>query len=387
MAKDTFIDIVVIGGGPAGITAAINAARCGRRVCLIDRKELAGYPVRCGEAIGLNGFTSSVSLKDEWIKSKIARMKLVSPSGISISVPGDYEGYVIDRQKMESDLIKEAEVLGVLYVPSTSILSVAPASDGRYECKSVDRTFSAQCVILAEGVESRLARSLGWKTSLELSDIESCAFCRISHENIEPETAVFYLGSNLAPGGYVWVFPRGKRTANVGLGVLGTRCEGGMPKDLLVSFVNKYFPGASISELHCAGVPMGKWIKPLVKDGVMLVGDTARMMNCVSGAGIAYALFSGKTAGTTAGMSFTDGVLNRTFLKKYEKKWASFYGKQQLRSFKLKEVMVGFTDEFLNEIARSVAKTDPKKVNILSIFIKAFSRHPMLLFKVIKLLR
>jgi digeranylgeranylglycerophospholipid reductase len=207
MAQSEIFDIAVIGGGPAGITAAINAARCGRSVCLIDRKEIAGYPVRCGEAIGLNGFTSSISLKGEWIKSKIARMKLVSPSGIPVIVPSDYEGYVIDRQKMESDLIKEAEALGALYVPSTSILSVVSGDGGKYACESRDRTFFAQCVILAEGVESRLARSLGWKTSLGLSDIESCAFCRVTHETIEPETTVFYLGTGIAPGGYAWVFP------------------------------------------------------------------------------------------------------------------------------------------------------------------------------------
>jgi digeranylgeranylglycerophospholipid reductase len=160
-----------------------------------------------------------------------------------------------------------------------------------------------------------------------------------------------------------------------------------MPKDLILSFVKEHFPGASVSELHCAGVPVGKWIKPLVKDGVMLVGDAARMMNCVSGAGIAYALFSGKIAGTVAGLSFADGFCNRKFLKKYEKKWASFYGKQQLRSFKLKEIMIGFNDAFLDGIARSVSNKDPKKVNVLSIFIKAFSKHPLMLLKVIKLLR
>jgi digeranylgeranylglycerophospholipid reductase len=380
-------DIGVIGGGPAGITAAINAAKCGRSVCLIDRKEIAGYPVRCGEAIGLNGFTSSISLKGEWIKSKIVSMKLVSPSGIPVIVPSDYEGYVIDRQKMESDLIKDAEALGALYVPSTSILSVVSSGGGEYACKSKDRTFFARCVILAEGVESRLARSLGWETSLELSDIESCAFCRVAHETIEPETTDFYLGSDIAPGGYAWVFPRGKGTANVGLGVLGTRCSGGMPKDLLLSFVKEHFPGASVSELHCAGVPVGKWIKPLVKDGVMLVGDAARMMNCVSGAGIAYALYSGKIAGTAAGTSFRDGVCDWSSLRDYEKKWASFYGRQQIRSFKLKEVMVGFPDEFLDSIAQSVSKADPNKVSVISIFFKAFSKHPLLLLKVMKLLR
>lgn len=380
-------DIAVIGGGPAGIVAAMHAAQGGRKVCLIDRKKSPGFPVRCGEAIGLKGFTSSVSLRPEWIKSTIKYMKLVSPCGISVTVPNTYEGYVVDREKMEKDMTDDAINAGAEFFRGVSIISIIPGSNGTYECKGGDAIFSAQCVIFAEGVESRLARGLGWTTHLPLGDIHSCAFARVAHDAVEPETCLFFLGNSYAPGGYVWVFHRGGNTANVGLGVLGSRCKEGMPRDLLFKFINEKFPGAQVSDLHCGGVPMGKWKKPLVKNGVMLVGDAARMMNCVSGAGIAYALFSGKTAGTVAAASFNGGVCRYDLLKKYEKQWAFFYGRQQLRSFSLKEVMVTFSDEFLDDIARSISKNVRKKMNILSIFIKAFSSRPLLLLKVIRLLR
>jgi digeranylgeranylglycerophospholipid reductase len=380
-------DIAVIGGGPAGIVAATHAAQGGRKVCLIDRKKSPGFPVRCGEAIGLKGFTSSVAIKQEWIKSSIKYMKLVSPCGISVTVPNSYEGYVVDREKMEKDMTNDAVKAGAEFFPGVSIVSITPGPIGGYECRGGDVIFSVQCVILAEGMESRLARGLGWTTHLPLGDVHSCAFARVTHKNVEPNACVFYLGSSRAPGGYVWVFHRGGETANVGIGVLGSRCHEGLPRELLLKFISEKFPGADISDLHCAGVPMGKWKKPLVKSGVMLVGDAARMMNCVSGAGIAYALFSGKTAGTIAAESFSGGVCRHEILKKYEKQWASFYGRQQLRSFSLKEVMVTFSDDFLDDIARSISKNTRKKMNILSIFIKAFSRRPLLLLKVIRLLR
>ncbi|HUI92650.1 MAG TPA: NAD(P)/FAD-dependent oxidoreductase [Chitinivibrionales bacterium] len=379
-------EIAVIGGGPAGIVAALHAAQGGRKVCLIDRKKIPGYPVRCGEAIGLKGFTQSVSLKPGWIKSAIKYMKLVSPCGISVTVPNSYEGYVVDREKMETDMTADAVAAGAEFFPGTSILSIAQINGG-YECKGSAGSFSAQCVILAEGIESRLGRSLGWSTNLSLGDVHSCAFARVAHNDIEPEACVFYLGSSHAPGGYVWVFHRGGNTANVGLGVLGSRCKGGMPRELLLKFINERFPGAAVSDLHCAGVPMGKWKKPLVRNGVMLVGDAARMMNCVSGAGIGYALFSGKAAGTVAAQSFIGGACKYERLKTYQKQWASFYGKQQLRSFSLKEVMVTFKDDFLDDVARSITKDPDGKMDILSIFIKAFSKRPLLLLKVIRLLR
>jgi digeranylgeranylglycerophospholipid reductase len=380
-------DIAVIGGGPAGIVAATYAAQGGRKVCLIDRKKSPGFPVRCGEAIGLKGFTSSVAIKQEWIKSSIKYMKIVSPCGIGVTVPNSYEGYIVDREKMETDMTNEAVKAGAEFFSGVSIVSVAPGPKGGYECRGGDTIFSAQCVILAEGVESRLARGLGWATHLKLGDVHSCAFARISHKNVEPNACVFYLGSSRAPGGYVWVFHRGGETANVGLGVLGSRCHEGFPRELLLKFISEKFPGANISDLHCAGVPMGKWKKPLVKNGVMLVGDAARMMNCVSGAGIAYALFSGRAAGTVAAESFDGGDCRNDMLKNYEKQWASFYGKQQLRSFSLKEVMVSFSDDFLDDVARSISKNPGKKMSILSIFIKAFSSRPLLLLKVMRLLR
>jgi len=379
-------DIAVIGGGPAGIVAATHAARLGRTVCLFDRKEKPGYPVRCGEAIGLKGFSSVVDLNPAWIQSTITSMKLVSPAGICVTVPNDYGAYIIDREKMERDITDDAIKAGVTVLPGISIISVSRTS-GAYVSASRTAEYSSGCVILAEGVESRLARQLGWNTALAPGDIHSCAFARVNHADVIPDTCVFYLGTSYARGGYVWVFHRGGNVANVGLGVLGSHCGPGMPKKLLLSFINSKFPGALVSELHCGGVPMGKWIKPLVKDGVMLVGDAGHMVNCVSGAGIAYALFSGKTAGAIAAQSFENGACRFEKLKEYQRQWASHYGRQQLRSVSVKEIMVGFTDTFMDDMARAVTKSKNGKMNILRIFIRAFARHPFHLWKVIQLLR
>lgn len=387
MAQSRRFDIAVVGGGPAGIVAALHAARAGRAVCLVDRKRLPGNPVRCGEAIGLKGFASSVELKPEWIKSRISYMKLVSPSGISVKVPNSYEGYIVDREKMEADLTAQAVLSGAEFFSDTSIVSITSEAGGWYECQARNLQIRARCVILAEGVESRLARSLGWKTALESSDIHSCAFARIAHDSVEPGACVFYLGENYAPGGYVWVFHRGGNTANVGLGVCGSRCTPGLPLKLLEKFIKEKFPGTPVSDLHCGGVPMGRWIRPLVRGGVMLAGDAAHMMNCVSGAGIAYALYSGKIAGSTAAASFSNGECRHEKLSAYQDQWASFYGKQQLRSYSIKEVMIGFPDSFLDDIARSTTKKATRNLSILSVFVKAFYKRPLLLLKVIRLLR
>jgi digeranylgeranylglycerophospholipid reductase len=164
-------------------------------------------------------------------------------------------------------------------------------------------------------------------------------------------------------------------------------CSAGQPKQLLEQFIQKHFPGAEVSDIHAGGVPMAPWITPLVKDGIMLIGDAARQVNCTTGAGIAYALYSGKTAGTVAAQAFSNGVCNYRVLKDYEKAWASHYGKQQRRSHALKDTMVTFSDAFLDDVAVSLSKTDMQNMSVLKIFVKAFSKHPLQLLKVIRLFK
>ncbi len=388
----SFFDILVIGAGPAGIVSALHAAARNRSlaVCLVDRKKQPGYPVRCGEAFGLKGFPEIVHLRNDWIKSTIVKARIVSPSGIAITLSDDQGNYIIDRKKMESDLIADAVAGGVSFFPDTTIVSASRSPSGFYECISdTGKTFTAQCLIIADGVESKIARRLGWDTSLLPSDVISCAFAGIEHDAIEPAACVFYIGRSVAPGGYAWVFSTGDHRANVGCGVLGSMCKSGMPKNLLNKFIETNFPGARTSELHCGAVPMGRWLKPLVKNGVMLVGDAGRQVNCTTGAGLSYSFFAGKVAGSIASESFikTDTGIKCDFgrLKKYEKQWASHYGKQQRRSFALKEIMVGFTDSFLNEIAASLSKADAHALNVSRVFLKAFSKHPLHLLKVLKL--
>ena len=204
---------------------------------------------------------------------------------------------------------------------------------------------------------------------------------------IDSDTVIFYTGGDVAPGGYAWVFPRGRGNANVGLGVLGSNSSAGKALDLLKKFIDREFPGSRMADLHCGGVPVSKWVRPLVRDGAMLVGDAARQVNCLSGAGIAYSLWAGKTAGTVAAEALSTNTVNGSHLKKYEQLWKKKYGKLQDRSYTLKEFVRKTNDKFLDNIASTLVKEDPSKLNYLRVFLKTFSKHPILLFKAFKLFK
>jgi digeranylgeranylglycerophospholipid reductase len=236
--------------------AAMSAAAAGRRVCLLERKAQAGLPVRCGEGIGYKGLTLTLEPRPEWIKRAVTRARMVSPSGINVEIGNVDKSWILDRERMDSDLVKMAIDKGVEYFPSTPVISAEKTSNGYYTCVSNsqvshndnstdlsnsqvtcnnnyndlsnsqlrEKKFTAPCLILADGVESRLARCFGWDTALRPKDIETCAFARVTSQSIDPDSCVFYTGSKAAPGGYLWLFPRGEREANVGLGVIGTKC-------------------------------------------------------------------------------------------------------------------------------------------------------------------
>jgi digeranylgeranylglycerophospholipid reductase len=382
--QDTHYDIAVIGAGPAGSMAARHAAGLGRRVCLFERNARAGFPVRCGEGIGHKSFIAHVGSRMEWTKNKITRSVMVSPSGTRVTLGDIGDNYILDREKMDGELAAEAANAGADLFLSTPIVEVRPLDSG-YECRSPDRSWKAAIVIIADGVESRAARFLGWNTALNPVDIEPCAFCRVTSASIDQKTCVFYVGSAVAPGGYAWIFPRGNSEANVGCGVIGMRSSPGRAKEFLQKILDKELPGAPVNGLHCGGVPVARYVRPLVRGGAMLVGDAARQVNCISGAGIHYSLFAGKCAGETAAQAFRpDGSIDYRHLSRYETLWIKTYGKQQDRSYALKEFVMKTDDAFLDRIAASLSKEPPERMNYLRVFARTFSRRPLLLLKAVK---
>jgi digeranylgeranylglycerophospholipid reductase len=386
MAEKTTFDIAVIGAGPSGSMAALHASRLGRSVVLFDRNTQVGTPVRCGEGIGLKSFVNHAGDRPGWTLNRIKNAVMVSPSGTRVTIGNIDESYILDRAKMDDELAREAAGAGATLLLCTPVTEISRTADGKYECRTPDHAFVASCVIIADGVESRLARFLGWNTALVLHDLETCAFCRVVSPLIDRTACTFFTGTTAAPGGYAWIFPRGKGEANVGLGVIGSRSTAGSAKEYLMKFLDHELPGSRFSNLHCGGVPVGRYVRPLVKEGAMLVGDAARQVNCISGAGIHYSLYAGKLAGTIAAQAFSgNGAVNYRSLMRYETEWKKTYGKQQDRSFALKEFVLKTDDAFLDRIAASLAKEPPARMNYMRVFTRTFARRPFLLLKAMKL--
>ena len=193
-----------------------------------------------------------------------------------------------------------------------------------------------------------------------------------------------YVGKDYAPGGYLWIFPKGKRFANIGIGISGKYSKNKSAKSYLDEFLDKEYPNATIHTTMCGGVPCGKPMRNPVSDGLMLVGDAAHQINPMTGGGIVSGMTAGWIAGQVAAESIKSGDYSSKTLDKYsDLMWKSF-GKNYERFYKIKEAVHNLTDDDLNNIAEKVLSIPETKRTLSSVFKAAVYKKPSLIVDVIK---
>ena len=219
-------DVVVVGGGPAGSMAAWEAAKGGVSVCMLEKDRDIGYPVRCGEAAGESGIKQFVDIQDSWIAERITGAKLISPSGTFADIDFASEsGFILNRRIFDYDLSRYAandgaEVYTKAYVKNV-LINDDQVNGVVLDHLGEEKEITAQIIIGADGLTSRVGRWAGMKTQVRMKDMESAVQYSVSNVNIEPNKMIMYVGKNHAPGGYLWIFPKGDSFANIGIGISG----------------------------------------------------------------------------------------------------------------------------------------------------------------------
>lgn len=379
-------DVVVAGGGPAGLAAARSAARSGADVLLVERNNAIGQPLCCAEGVTTSGLAAVVEPQDDWISSRISGVKLISPGGNTAFIDHPNAGYTIDRTRFEPYLAGLAQEDGVEIM--TGCRAENPSKEGK-RFRGIDvisngsSTFvELGALIAADGVESTIARSAGLTGSLVPSRLASCAQYRLEGIEISPEVPELYFDHSMAPGGYAWVFPKGFDSANVGLGVIPTMAGDLSPFEYLDRFVSNRFPSHRIAQRIMGIVPLFEGRKTMLKDNLLAVGDAARLIDSLTGAGIATALYSGKLAGELAAKYVQSGK-KAGILKEYPKRFMDVFGRK-LRLYTLAhEVFKRLKpDEFDFIIGMADEIFGGKKIHAIDtidILRKIFKRKPSLL--------
>ena len=379
-------DVIVVGAGPAGSTAARYAAVGGASVLMLEKDRDVGYPVRCGEAVSHEGVVQFIQPDPKWIAATVSKFRIVVPNGNSIVPRLDGIGYVLERRLFDYELANVAARAGAEVVTKAYVYDLIRsngATEGvRALIKDQKVEIRGKIIIGADGVESRVGKWAGIDTTCHIRDMESCAQVTLSGVHVDEGILDFYFGDKIAPGGYLWVFPKGKDVANVGIGISVESAKEKSAIKYLEEFIEKRYPHAATLTRIAGGVPCAKTCDEIVKSNVMLVGDAAHQVNPVSGGGIISGMIGGMIAGQVAGEAIVRNDL--LHLREYEKRWHKRLGWRHEVFYHIKEAISRFTDDTLNQLCEDACKLPEEKRTVGSIFRAALWNQPSMLLDVAK---
>jgi digeranylgeranylglycerophospholipid reductase len=378
-------DILVVGGGPAGLIAAREAAAAAPHldVVVVERDRAVGAPVRCGEGVGSAGVGEFIDpVGASWVSRRITHVIFRAPDGTEVRVAEGDVGYILDRTRFEPALAADAARAGAEIRIGTEVTALARASGGWTATLRGPRgveALRARLVIGADGVEGMVGRWAGLDTRVPARDMESCAQYVLANIEFDPDAIYLHFGDRVAPGGYAWIFPKAVGVANVGLGVVALRAGGRSAREWLDAYVADYFPTGTATGMTVGGVIVHPTVRRSVADGVILCGDAAHMINPLSGGGIVNAMKAGRLAAVVAARALAAGDTSERALSAYHEAWMRLLGDDHLRFYRIKEALGRHGDAFYDGLAQTVNAIPQAKRTLGRIFAHALVQHPALL--------
>ncbi|WP_337860458.1 digeranylgeranylglycerophospholipid reductase [Ferroplasma sp.] len=384
-------DVLVIGAGPAGSSAGRYASRYGLKTLIVEKRPDIGSPVRCGEGVS-KSWMPEVDLKPEqrWISQEVKGARIFGPAEkkpitLTAESAGNEVGFVIERDKFDKHIAALAATEGAdIWVksPAMSVIKEGNRIVGakiRHNGEVVE--VKAKMVIAADGFESEFSRWAGLKSViLKKNDIISALQYRMENVDSNEDFTDFYLGS-IAPAGYLWVFPKGPHEANVGIGVTITKMKDRLDvKNYLDSWIKSHpaYSKGKIIEQMSGGVSVNKVKDKMSLPGLLAIGDAARLIDPITGGGIANGLISGKFAAQVSKKAIDENDFTEEMMKNYDMMVKDKFERKHLRNWFAKEKLATLSDETLDKLVDVVSEVKMKDISVEEILRGVQLKYPEL---------
>jgi geranylgeranyl reductase family protein len=345
-------DVVVVGAGPAGSSAAWSLARSGVDVAVLDKAEFPREKV-CGDGLTPRGVKALGDLGVDtsgWVRHRGLRVhgggQIVEVDWPRLSHWPAYS-LVCRRSDLDATLAAHAAAAGARL--HTGVTVTDPLLDDAGRVSGVRAvagpdsrpvTWRARLVVSAEGLSGRLAKSLGLvrreDRPLGVAVRRYVRTPRTADDYLDISFDLSTEGPTAASmPGYGWIFGMGDGTANVGFGLLDTRRSSGAdPRGTLRRWLTTLPADWQLTEenavtpLRGAGLPMALHRQPAYSRGLLLAGDAAGAVNPLNGEGISYAMETGRMAAETAAdaLDRREGLAREAVLRRYPARLRTEYG-------------------------------------------------------------
>lgn len=318
-------DVVVVGAGPAGSSAAQAAASAGLKVALVEKEKTVAHTVRT------SGVTWIDSIEEFKIPSDcynpVSNYAFCSPNN-EVTISSDSpKAAVLDVRKTYRWLAEGAREIGAQIYTNTSVVDAKRTPEGiilKATSSEDEITLDSKIVIDASGFQTIVARALGLVTPWRRFGAGAEYEAEVEHA--DPRTWWLMVGQEYSPAGYAWIFPLGGNKVRIGVGVGKPESPVDPTERLKEIMQKKLGPIASLgritpTEFHYGLIPNEGVSRKTVYDNLILVGDTAGQANPLVLEGIRYAIRFGRAAGTTAASAVKNGDVSERALAPYEENW------------------------------------------------------------------
>jgi digeranylgeranylglycerophospholipid reductase len=399
-SKELEYDIVIVGGGPAGSSAAFAAAKNGMKVALLEKEDCISQSVRT------SGVTWIKDIKKFGIPSdcynEIKNYLFYSPNNQVSVRDSEPRAAVLDVRKTFQWLAKQAAKQGADIFVKTNVIDVIKNKQGNISgvktSSKNNYVFNSKIVIDASGFQSVVAKSMGvvpqWERFGVGAEYEAYA------ENVDSDTWCLMVGQQYSPAGYAWIFPVSKNIIRIGVGV-GKPESLVDPTERLKELMEKK-PGPIKNlgkitpiEFHYGLIPNDGLSRKTVYDNLILVGDSAGQANPLVLEGIRFAIMFGRVAGEVSANAIKSGNTSEKSLKKYEENWKKEIKVKINSASKVQDRWIGLSDEEWDKEIEIIGELTPEEFidfikadfGLINI-VKLATHHPKLavrhLFNIVK---
>ena len=405
MSEEILYDVIVVGGGPGGTSAASFLGLKGKKVLLLE-KETWPRDKTCGDALSGKSveILNELGLSEQLEKadhSVVNGLTFSSPNGTLVRIPFNVsskdisKGYV--SRRMVSDYImwqsakKHCDAHDGMSV--TSVVREAgdaaqgtPATQGKIvgvKAKGkdgIEREFRGKLIIGADGVSSLVAREI---RGTDVDPDHTCIAYRAYYSGITgmDQSLEIHFVKSCMPG-YFWIFPLENGLANVGVGMVMSDMKKGnvnLQKAMLDAiaqnplFKERFANAKLVSPIKAWTLPFGSKKRKVHADNVLLIGDAAGLVDPFSGEGQGNALLSGKLAAGVAAEALDANDTSAAFLAKYDKLlWDAVWNELQ-SSYNMQKL--GRVEWLLNFVIGKAAKSPKAREAIAGTFTSKESRN------------